>query len=59
MTIIEVDGVNSEPYQVDQIQIFAGMCAFSVVTVTAAHLLSGQRYSFVLDASQTVDNYCT
>ncbi|PBL04373.1 laccase [Armillaria gallica] len=40
MTIIEVDGVNHQPYTVDQIQIFAG-----------------QRYSFVLDANQEVDNY--
>ncbi|KAK0204374.1 laccase [Desarmillaria ectypa] len=40
MTIIEVDGVNHQPYIVDQIQIFAG-----------------QRYSFVLNANQEVDNY--
>ncbi|KAF7968546.1 hypothetical protein HWV62_30169 [Athelia sp. TMB] len=40
MTIIEVDGVNTEPLVVDAIQIFAG-----------------QRYSFVLEANQTVDNY--
>ncbi|KAG7444704.1 laccase lcc5 [Guyanagaster necrorhizus] len=40
MTIIEVDGVNHQPYTVDQIQIFAG-----------------QRYSFVLNANQEVDNY--
>ncbi|KAK0444082.1 laccase [Armillaria borealis] len=39
-TIIEVDGVNHQPYTVDQIQIFAG-----------------QRYSFVLNANQEVDNY--
>ncbi|KAJ6459068.1 laccase [Mycena sanguinolenta] len=39
-TIIEVDGVNSQPLVVDSIQIFAG-----------------QRYSFVLNANQTVDNY--
>ncbi|KXN92880.1 Laccase-1, partial [Leucoagaricus sp. SymC.cos] len=40
MTIIEVDGVNVEPLEVDSIQIFAA-----------------QRYSFVLSADQTVDNY--
>ncbi|KAK0494066.1 laccase [Armillaria luteobubalina] len=40
MTIIEADGVNHQPYTVDQIQIFAG-----------------QRYSFVLNANQEVDNY--
>ncbi|KAF8998387.1 laccase [Cyathus striatus] len=40
MTIIEVDGVNVEPLEVDSIQIFAG-----------------QRYSFVLNANQVVDNY--
>ncbi|KAF8998386.1 laccase [Cyathus striatus] len=39
-TIIEVDGVNVEPLEVDSIQIFAG-----------------QRYSFVLNANQAVDNY--
>ncbi|VDC02847.1 unnamed protein product [Peniophora sp. CBMAI 1063] len=40
MTIIEVDGVNVQPHEVDQIQIFAA-----------------QRYSFVLSADQTPDNY--
>jgi iron transport multicopper oxidase len=40
MTIIEVDGVNTQPLVVDSIQIFAG-----------------QRYSFVLEANQPVDNY--
>jgi iron transport multicopper oxidase len=40
MTIIEVDGVNTQPLVVDQIQIFAG-----------------QRYSFILQANQPVDNY--
>jgi iron transport multicopper oxidase len=40
MTIIEVDGISTEPLVVDEIQIFAG-----------------QRYSFILDASQAVDNY--
>ncbi|KAF7351524.1 Laccase A [Mycena sanguinolenta] len=39
-TIIEVDGVNTQPLVVDSIQIYAG-----------------QRYSFVLNANQTVDNY--
>ncbi|KAF9477937.1 laccase [Pholiota conissans] len=39
-TIIEVDGVNTQPLVVDSIQIFAG-----------------QRYSFVLNTNQTVDNY--
>ncbi|KAL4252548.1 Laccase [Abortiporus biennis] len=40
MTIIEVDGVNHQPLQVDSIDIYAG-----------------QRYSFVLEANQAVDNY--
>nr|AAL89554.2 laccase [Trametes hirsuta] len=40
LTIIEVDSVNSQPLEVDSIQIFAA-----------------QRYSFVLDANQAVDNY--
>ncbi|KAJ3568733.1 hypothetical protein NP233_g5527 [Leucocoprinus birnbaumii] len=40
MTIIEVDGVNVTPLEVDSIDIYAG-----------------QRYSFVLNANQPVDNY--
>ncbi|KAF8485121.1 laccase C [Russula ochroleuca] len=40
LTIIEVDGNNVQPLDVDQIQIFAG-----------------QRYSFVLNATQPVNNY--
>ncbi|KAJ7116103.1 laccase [Mycena crocata] len=40
MTIIEADGVNTQPLTVDSIQIFAG-----------------QRYSFILTADQSVDNY--
>ncbi|KAJ7136937.1 yellow laccase [Mycena epipterygia] len=40
MTIIEVDGVNTQPLVVDSIQIF-----------------TGQRYSFVLNATQPVSNY--
>jgi iron transport multicopper oxidase len=40
MTIIEVEGTNVQPLDVDEIQIFAG-----------------QRYSFVLNANQPVNNY--
>ncbi|KZP06185.1 multicopper oxidase [Athelia psychrophila] len=40
LTIIEADGIETEPLVVDEIQIFAG-----------------QRYSFILEANQTVDNY--
>ncbi|KAA1478071.1 laccase T2 copper depleted [Dentipellis sp. KUC8613] len=40
MTVIEVDGVNVKPYDVDSIRIYAS-----------------QRYSLVLNANQTVDNY--
>ncbi|KAH9893587.1 TvLac6 [Cubamyces lactineus] len=40
MTVIEADGQNTEPLQVDTIQI-----------------LAAQRYSFVLEANQPVDNY--
>ncbi|KZP21863.1 multicopper oxidase [Athelia psychrophila] len=40
LTIIEADGIETEPLVVDSIQIFAG-----------------QRYSFILEANQTVDNY--
>ncbi|KAI0326254.1 TvLac7 [Cubamyces sp. BRFM 1775] len=40
MSVIEADGQNTEPLNVDTIQIFAA-----------------QRYSFVLEANQPVDNY--
>ncbi|OCH85821.1 laccase 2 [Obba rivulosa] len=40
MTIIEADGVPTEPLTVDSIQIFAA-----------------QRYSFILNATQAIDNY--
>ncbi|KAF8994970.1 laccase 2 [Cyathus striatus] len=40
MQIIEVDGINVQPHNVDSIQIFAG-----------------QRYSFVLNANQSIGNY--
>ncbi|TDL19075.1 laccase [Rickenella mellea] len=40
MTIIEADGVSTNPVEVDSIQIYAG-----------------QRYSFVLTANQSVDNF--
>jgi iron transport multicopper oxidase len=40
LTIIEVDGVNTQPLVVNEIQIFAG-----------------QRYSFILNANQPVNNY--
>jgi iron transport multicopper oxidase len=40
LTIIEVDGINTEPLVVNEIQIFVG-----------------QRYSFILNANQPVDNY--
>ncbi|OJT13485.1 Laccase-3 [Trametes pubescens] len=40
MTIIEADGQNTQPHQVDGLQIFAA-----------------QRYSFVLNANQPVNNY--
>ena len=40
MTIIEADAVNTQPYVVDSVPIFAG-----------------QRYSFVLEANQPIDNY--
>ncbi|TDL18677.1 laccase [Rickenella mellea] len=40
MTVIEADGVETNPVDVDSIQIYAG-----------------QRYSFILNANQSVDNY--
>lgn len=47
-TIIEVDGVNHQPYTVDQIQIFAGKCRLAVPTNTDVR--QGQRYSFVVSS---------
>ena len=41
MTVIEADGVETQPYTVDALTIF-----------------SGQRYSFVVDMDQNIDNYC-
>jgi FtsP/CotA-like multicopper oxidase with cupredoxin domain len=41
MTIIETDGVATNPLTVDSLQIFVG-----------------QRYSIIVEANQTVDNYC-
>lgn len=40
LTVIEVDGIETEPYVVNEIQIYVG-----------------QRYSFILTANQTVENY--
>lgn len=42
MTVIEADGVETEPVDVDELVIYAG-----------------QRYSVVVEANQTVGNYCT
>ena len=42
MTVIEADGVETEPIEVGSLTIYAA-----------------QRYSFVVDANQVVDNYCS
>lgn len=41
MTIIEADGVETQPLIVDSLVIFAG-----------------QRYSIIVEANQTIGNYC-
>ena len=41
MTVIEADGVETEPVDIDQLTIYAA-----------------QRYSVILNANQTVGNYC-
>lgn len=41
MTVIEADGVETDPVDVDELVIYAG-----------------QRYSVVVEANQTVGNYC-
>ncbi|KAF7354022.1 Laccase I [Mycena venus] len=48
MTIIEVDGVNHQALTVDSIQIFG---------TSSLRTIPGQRYSFVLNATQDVSNY--
>ena len=42
MTVIEADGVETEPIEVDSLTIYVA-----------------QRYSFVVEANQAVDNYCS
>lgn len=42
MTVIETDGVETEPLTVDSLTVF-----------------SGQRYSIIVEANQTVGNYCS
>ena len=41
MSVIEADGVETDPVDVDELVIYAG-----------------QRYSVVVEANQTVGNYC-
>ncbi|KAF7288968.1 Laccase 1 [Mycena indigotica] len=57
MTIIEVDGVNHKAC----VATFMPMCTdrFSPqpLTVDSIRVLAGQRYSFVLNANQPVNNY--
>jgi iron transport multicopper oxidase len=57
LTVIEVDGENVLPYTVDQIQIFTGKLIFHWSMFVAWTCFIGQRYSFILNATQPVDNY--
>jgi iron transport multicopper oxidase len=62
MTVIEVDGINTKAYTVDNIQIFAGSypCSRASRFILGLMLcITGQRYSVVLTANKAVGNYCT
>jgi iron transport multicopper oxidase len=49
MTVIEVDGTNVKPLQVDSIQIFAGQSLRVIPhTLLTLDVEKGQRYSFVV-----------
>jgi Multicopper oxidase len=49
MTVIEVDGTNVQPLQVDSIQIFAGKSLRGYSSHFAfTYRRKGQRYSFVV-----------
>ena len=48
MTIIEVDGVNTQPLLVDSIQIFAGACGLIQLLVVLIDVKTAQRYSIVV-----------
>lgn len=49
MTVIEVEGINTEPYVVDSIEFYAGTSSSVLLPHIIAHDSdSGQRYSFVV-----------
>jgi iron transport multicopper oxidase len=59
LTIIEADGENTKPLTVDSIHIFTGKetAIASKMRLTSLPASLGQRYSVVVTANQTVDNY--
>jgi iron transport multicopper oxidase len=59
LTIIEADGENTKPLTVDGLHIFTGKVFAMVSKMRVASLTAflGQRYSVVVTANQTVDNY--
>jgi iron transport multicopper oxidase len=59
LTVIEADGVLQNPVVVDSIQIHSGTYAFEYCYLSLTDNQKGQRYSFVLNANQERDNYCT
>jgi hypothetical protein len=56
LTIIETEGTATQPETVNTIHILAGKLN-SLYVGTLFTVLTGQRYSAVLHANQTVDNY--
>ena len=64
MTVIEADGVETEPYTVDNLQVFAGLfTSYLWKSNLMKHPLflfyrmTAQRYSVIVTADQPVDNY--
>lgn len=48
MTVIEVEGTNTQPLQIDSLEIFAGERGLIQVSCSANRVKTGQRYSVVV-----------
>lgn len=57
LTVIETEGIATTPIVVDSIQILAGKTVQLRNIEISFTCVAGQRYSFVLNANQAVDNY--
>ena len=57
-TVIEADGVNTNPVEVDSVQILAGMSSRVISEITLTYIVYlGQRYSLIMEANQAVGNH--